>query len=212
MLDNVELRDGIWWPKDETSCYNWTKKQLDIPTTIMSYVTTKDVIVQAGGNAGWYTQIYAKEFAQVYVIEPDYLNFLSLTLNNPQPHVVKLQACLGNVHQQVQVCYKEHDRGKNHISNSKKQSALFTSNLPVLRVDDLSLTNCSLIHLDIEGFEYFAFQGAVETIKKFKPIIAFEHNDLHTRYNVDETILFKFLTDLGYKQIGSHRDELIFGV
>ena len=211
MLDHIELRDGIWWPKEETACYNWTNKQSDVPSAIMEYVTTKGVVVQAGGNAGWYTQLYSKKFNQVYVLEPDYLNFVCLTLNNPGPNVVKLQACLGKIHEQVNVVYTTTDRGRNHISVSSSDLE-FTANIPVLTIDDLSLTRCDLIHLDIEGFEYFAFQGAIETIKKFKPIIAFEHNGLHARYNVDETEFFNFFKNLGYSQVGQYRDDLIFSV
>jgi FkbM family methyltransferase len=209
MLDNIENRDGIWWPKAEVACYKWTNKQLDVPHAIMEYVNNKDVIVQAGGNAGWYTQLYAKNFKQVYVLEPDYLNFVCLTLNNPGPNVIKIQSCLGNKHEQVNVSYSETDRGRNHITTTDPN---FTANVPVLTIDDLSLQQCNLIHLDIEGFEYFAFQGAIKTIEKFKPIIAFEHNGLHSRYNVDETEFFNFFKNLGYKQIGQHKDELIFGV
>jgi hypothetical protein len=44
---------------------------------------------------------------------------------------------------------------------------------PQVTIDSFNLEP-SLIFLDIEGYEGFAIQGAVNTIKKFKPIIILE--------------------------------------
>jgi hypothetical protein len=55
------------------------------------------------------------------------------------------------------------------------------------RIDDLNLPSCDLIHLDVEGYEAAALQGAIETIKKFKPVVIIERD---SGANV--------VTDLGY--------------
>ena len=43
-------------------------------------------------------------------------------------------------------------------------------------MDSLNLERCDFIKIDIEGAEYLAFLGGENTIKKFKPVIAFEHH------------------------------------
>jgi hypothetical protein len=48
-----------------------------------------------------------------------------------------------------------------------------------------------LIKLDIEGYEYKAFLGAVKTIKKFKPIIYIENPSI---------VIDKFFYSLNYKK------------
>jgi hypothetical protein len=47
-----------------------------------------------------------------------------------------------------------------------------------IAIDDLYLTACDLIILDIEGSEPFALEGARATIDKFKPVIMVEDRGL----------------------------------
>lgn len=47
---------------------------------------------------------------------------------------------------------------------------------PTITLDSLNLKDCAFIKLDVEGFEPFALNGAVETITKFRPIMFIEAN------------------------------------
>lgn len=67
------------------------------------------------------------------------------------------------------------------------------------RIDDLGLEECDLIHLDIEGYEEKALEGAIETIKKFKPTIVTEHSRGE-----------KMLVDLGYELKKKLRMDTLF--
>ena len=70
---------------------------------------------------------------------------------------------------------------------------------------------CDLIHLDIEGFEYYALKGAVETIKRTKPVIALEWmNHGEARYGSSNDDIEKFLNELGYKSVEKIYNENIF--
>jgi hypothetical protein len=60
---------------------------------------------------------------------------------------------------------------------------------PTYKIDDLSLPICDLIHLDIEGYEYYALQVGIETITTCKPVIVIEMWDkLSNRFeeNINE--------------------------
>jgi hypothetical protein len=46
----------------------------------------------------------------------------------------------------------------------------------MIPLDDLHLTNVSLIKMDVENYEFFALVGAKETILRNKPAIIFEVN------------------------------------
>ena len=48
--------------------------------------------------------------------------------------------------------------------------------IETVTIDSLNLLDVVLIKLDIEGMEYQALNGAVETIKHSQPLIAFEHH------------------------------------
>ena len=72
----------------------------------------------------------------------------------------------------------------------------------------MGLNDCSLIHLDIEGYEYFALSGAINTITKFKPVIAIEMWDqLDTRFgeNINNKTEALFLS-LGYQFVEKLND------
>ena len=216
-FDLLEQRGDLWWPKNEENCYNWTKIESDLPGYLMQHVPDKNVMVQAGGNMGWFTKIYAKEFNRVYVFEPDNINFLCLTMNNPERHVMKYQACIGNERNLVSVTFREHDRGKNHIAHGRDlekiaKKGIQDDKIPTLLVDDLNLDACSYIHLDIEGFEWHALNGAEQTIKKFLPIIAIEDAGHGIRYGKPFDEIESYLSQFGYKIIDRYRYEAVFSV
>jgi hypothetical protein len=70
-----------------------------------------------------------------------------------------------------------------------------------------------LIHLDIEGYEYFALLGAVNTIKKCKPVIVVEMWDqLDNRFgeNLNQKTE-EFLTSLNYRFVVTlHESDKVF--
>jgi hypothetical protein len=52
----------------------------DVPINISKFVKNKDVLLQAGGNAGFYVKKYAEIFKNVYTFEPEPLLFFCLHL------------------------------------------------------------------------------------------------------------------------------------
>lgn len=192
LTDLIEIRQGWYWPKTDIRCWEYMQRAPDLPQRISNLVSQKRVAVQAGGNCGFYTKQYAILFDTVYTFEPDWLNFHCLVNNIPYDNVIKYQACLGDQRSLVNLKIDEQNRGKNHIAGA--------GIYPVAMIDDLGLDVCDLIHLDIEGFEYFALRGAIKTIKTCKPIVVVEMWDqLDNRYgdNTNQKTI-DFLTELGY--------------
>lgn len=64
----------------------------------------------------------------------------------------------------------------------------------MITLDSLNLDRCDLIKMDIEGMELDVMEGAVKTIKKFKPIIYTEADRDKTKHD-----LFEFIINLGYE-------------
>lgn len=162
----IELREGWHWPKSDSRCWSYMQAFPNLPFEIAEYVPVKRVVVQAGGNCGFYPKKYAAIFETVYTFEPEWLNFYCLSRNVTESNVVKSQACLGNKPSLVNLSVNEKNRGKTHIAGPGKY--------PVYLIDNISLEICDLIHLDIEGYEYFALLGALNTIKKCRPVIVVE--------------------------------------
>jgi len=213
MESQIVLHKNFYWPKKDGSieitseyahtdstCYNLMNVFNHIPDCLAKYVDIKNVIIQAGGNAGFYVKRYSELFNKVYTFEPDPINFYCLNLNNTSPNVYKYQAFLGNEHkcQSLNNTYLTHGHGGSHVNNNT-----IGGDIPTLRIDDLNLNECNLIHLDIEGYEKFAILGAIETLKRCKPIICIEdYEPWKQRYNTSLTEIETILFDIGYSFIG----------
>ena len=65
------------------------------------------------------------------------------------------------------------------------------------------------IQLDVEGYQLFALNGAINTIQKFKPVISIEL-DWVERYNFSHRDIINFLTNLGYEKVNSYTSDHIY--
>lgn len=63
-----------------------------------------------------------------------------------------------------------------------------------IAVDDLRLSRCNLLKVDVEGMEPVVLQGAVDTIRRCKPIIQVE-----AIHNIEE--ISRFLDSVGYDYV-----------
>ncbi len=65
-----------------------------------------------------------------------------------------------------------------HVRSSDYDGTRFMPEETVrtLSIDDLSLSRCALIKLDVEGMEASAFKGAMETIRRDRPVLFFERH------------------------------------
>lgn len=191
----IEIREGWVWPKDDRRCWRATSRHWELPQEVITQVKNKKVAVQAGGNCGVYAEQYSRAFETVYTFEPENLNFYCLCRNLSNcENVYKFQSFLGTGRETTTSItnpadlQSEANSGMFHKTNEQ-------GSIPVLGIDQLGLTACDLIHLDIEGGEYDALIGATQTINKFKPLICLEWFQ-----NTD--VLKKTMDKFGYNEIG----------
>jgi len=212
MFNEVVIHKGFFWPKNDGSmeitseyahtdstCYNLMNVYQHIPDNVSMYVDNKNVMIQAGGNAGFYVKRYSELFSKVYTFEPDPLNFFCLNLNVTSRNVYKYQAFLGASHECREICntYETFGHGGSHVNPNNY------GDIPTLLIDDLNLQTCDLIHLDIEGYEPFALLGALETLKRCKPVVCIEdYEPWKQRYNTSLDEVEKILFNIGYSRVG----------
>ena len=187
---------GPWlWPKEKTEYYNedgkmetdgglWeiTKQDYEVCHQFLVLNECKhfDVVVQAGGGCGMYPRLLSKRFKVVYTFEPHYINFFCLASNCLSPNIYKMQAALGNENKMVGMVCTERNFGEGTIIDEKSlKDGTVQGTIPMLKIDQLDLWKCDLIWLDIERYEKYAIEGAVETIKKFRPVVVLENGDLN---------------------------------
>jgi FkbM family methyltransferase len=156
--NNPELfQDLQGWiaPVKDTETYVALLGQVSILGKFIRYCTGLRTVVHAGGNIGVFPRVLSDIFQTVYTVEPDELNFLALQQN--------VSSC-SNVHAYCAAFGYEH--GKGQIRNPEGEANAYMvesgNDFEIMQVDDLQIEDCDLLILDVEGFEYFAVQGARE--------------------------------------------------
>lgn len=206
MENLIELRDGWSWPKTDIGCWEYLNKYSDVPSKCATFVKDKQVVVQAGGNSGFYVKSYAALFDTVYTFEPDALNFYCLNKNITESNVIKIQSCLGSTNELVGL------RGRKNTGRHSVDLDSKNKHIPTLTIDNLGLSRCDLIHLDIEGYELFALQGATKTIEAYKPTIVLELVDNNEKFNYTENEICTFLSQFGYKIKDNIYTDVVFQI
>lgn len=180
----------------------WNRKEIPVLEEVVSLVKNRRAVIQAGGNLGIFPKILSGMFETVYAFEPEPELFEIMCQNAPERNIVKFQAALGCERQLVGMSRvrRQNDGGVSHEGISHVSG---NGVIPTLRIDDLGLQLCGLIYLDIEGYELFALRGAVETIKRCKPVVACEINkslehmggitreDIHSWFRLNEYDFYK---------------------
>ena len=203
LIDKLEKREDWYWPIGDQGCWNYMHQHSDVVDNLCEHVPERKVVVQAGGNAGFYIRKYAEQFERVYTFEPEPLNFLALSMNCDYPNVVKFNAAVGDAHRFIALNHHAHDVGATHVQGM--------GTIPTFKIDDLELDRCDLIQLDTEGYEYFGLLGAEQTINKFKPVLSIEwHAPWAERYGVKFKMIQSFLDRYEYKHVATYATDLVY--
>ena len=209
MKNKITLKDEKWvWTIIDKNSWKNQNELKDLSTYILPYIKNKNVMVQAGGNCGFLLSTFISHFNIIYTFEPDPVNFYCLNQNVTSTNVIKMQCCLGNELNTVNVSQlirpeRLHDTGGVHVNG--------TGFIPTIILDNLNLPDCNLIQLDVEGYEFNALLGAIETIKKFKPVLCIEFCEKWlNRYNTNSENILNLLNKLNYKLVTSYGVDKIF--
>ncbi len=198
------------WTQFEGSsaCLKWARRDLEALAAALKYVPGRTACVQAGGNLGIFPKRLAQEFETVYTFEPDAKLFASLTRNAPELNIVKMQAALGCERIPVRMECSRRDKSGRQVHEGLTHVA-GRGATPTLLIDDLGLPVCDLIYLDVEGWEYFALRGALQTVRRCRPVIAVEinRNIAFSGHTADE--LRELIRSFGYiHRLTMHSDEV----
>jgi FkbM family methyltransferase len=187
------------WPAEDNGA--WDGPVADFTMHFEKYkqhIRKWDVVVQAGGNCGLYPRLFAEHFKYVYTFEPDPLNFHCLVNNCQLDNVIKINAALGDSNKLIRVQRAAMNNVGMHkvTTETPNDQELF---IPMFTIDQLALTQCDLIQLDVEGYEANIIAGAFDTISRLKPLITCENGN----NNIAE-----ILAPYGYERVDqSHSDS-----
>lgn len=180
----------------------WAQWDLKNLRRALELTPGRKCVVQAGGNLGVFAAVLAEEFEVVHTFEPDARLFNLLHQNISARNLYTWMSALGERDGLVGLDKPlgGHD-GETFIAEG--------GHVTIRTIDSLNLAALDLLYLDIEGYELFALKGAVETIKRHKPVIALEINKCCERYGYGKDDLDAFLAELGYVERDKvHNDHI----
>lgn len=203
------------WPDYDTKLLQVFDEVHDIDI-ILGYVHGHggSQCVQAGGACGVWPQTLLGHFAEVHTFEPDAQNYACLSQN------------VDRLEWHGDTCHKMHTynaalgavRGvgtiKRHETEQTNAGAGYVQagdDFPVVTIDDLRLTNCALIQLDIEGSERDALLGAYFTLYRQRPVVVIEEKHLPQEHHPDDHLRARrFLEQMGYKERARIHRDVVF--
>ena len=170
------------------------------------YLTDNMTLLDVGANIGWYSLLAAKSLndnCKIYAFEPFSENaklLLASKLKNKFNSIQVIQSATGNKLGAVAFGASGSNGQCRDIGN-EVQSILAGDTVNMVKIDDLIKEKVDLIKIDIEGAEYNALLGAINTIKNSRPVIFSEFTPTAMpsvcRVSWDEYL--NFIVDLGYK-------------
>jgi FkbM family methyltransferase len=173
------------------------------------YVKKSKYVVDVGANIGCHTVSYGffNPDVSIWAVEPQKRLFSTLLenikLNNLGDRVTPVKSALGHKNDTIRLQHtsREFNEGQGinlagiGIGNDGEEVSMVT-------LDSLNLPGLDFMKIDVEGAEGLVITGGQETIKKFKPVILFEHNGKFINpCDVDMDHVptpFEVLTRLGY--------------
>jgi FkbM family methyltransferase len=200
-------------PRTAIACLVVTGEYEVLETKILKFfATSANFVVDVGANVGYYAVELGKvlqENGKLLAFEPipssfDQLN-ANVRLNKIEKQVSCIQLAISNTEGTLTL-YTPKISGSSatsarnlHPGESSVRHEVSVSTLDlVLRTSGIE--NCDLIKIDVEGAELMVIQGALESIKKFKPVIFAELlRKWSAQFDYSPNEVLELLLPLGYK-------------
>jgi FkbM family methyltransferase len=157
-----------------------------------------NVVIDVGANIGTHTLSMAAMVQPngfVFSLEPQRITFEFLSANillNNLINVFPLHAAAGDKPGEILVPVVD----PNITSNAGSfaiEGHKFGDDVRVITLDSLSLAQCNLIKVDVEGMEIKVLEGARQIIKQHRPILLIENN-----YQENSERLITMIKEMNY--------------
>lgn len=159
------------------------------------------VFIDVGANAGYFSIPLSRYARRVIAIEPDYLALVKLRNNiNANRNIDNIDivcAAASNDSRLVYFFASSFNPGNNSTNETNVISPEIRGFIHTFKIDSLKLDYVDLIKVDVEGEEFNALLGALDTIKRCRPVIYWEQNLILENNTVEQTK--ELLSDLGYE-------------
>ena len=186
-----EFKNGRYW-------------DIDTLLKLREYIDANRNILEIGGHCGTSSIVYSSflnDKQKIYVYEPQ-CNMYNLLVQNINQNNLQNKIIPNNL---GVFCFEGNgkmnnidlDGGGGVVSKRYNEENNLNcnfggiglgdsgENIILTTIDDMNLDDIGYIHCDAQGSENFIFSKGIETIKKYRPVILYENNELYGRYLYD---------------------------
>lgn len=194
---------------------------IDTLLKLSKYIDPKRNILEIGGHCGTSSIVYSSfldNTQKLYVYEPQY-NMYNLLVQNINQNNLQNKIIPNNL---GVFCFEGNgkmnnidlDGGGGVVSKRYAEENSLNcnfggiglgddgENIKLTTIDNMNLDDIGYIHCDAQGSENFIFSKGIETIKKYRPLILYENNELYGRYLYDNVC----------KSYPNYKEESIFDI
>ncbi len=174
-------------------------------------VDGRRVSIDVGANKGVYTYWLARYSRHVYAFEPNPKIFRILKASAARaPRVTLSPIALSDASGRAQLHVPRTESGySNQRATLHEQSpgcAYGELEVETRRLDDEGIDEVGFIKIDVEGHEFAVLDGAAETIRRDRPVLLIEIEEIHNQIPI-ETALAR-VSGLGYAAFALIRGTL----
>jgi len=206
-------KSGLFFPacdKHMRKEYEGGRTQLGTLERAMRHVTNHTRAVDGGMFIGLFSKELAKRFDHTVGFEPASDTYDCATANLwaelNEGKVEIINKALSNVERSASL-----GQDQRWEDNTGGRYLVRGDDFQCIPLDSLGLEEVGLIKLDIEGHEYYALQGAQDTIQRCRPVILCEEKArLQKRQGVSKHSIGAFLGRLGYSPVDKIKGDVIY--
>lgn len=194
----------------------YEKNELSMILKLLKYDA---VFFDIGANIGWYSVNIARQekTLSVYAFEPIDAIYKLLNKNiilNNISNVSLHNIGFSNKKQNLDFYFDQNCSAYTSLKNTLEKTNAKRVTAQVIRLDEFflkeQLTRLDFVKCDVEGAELLVFEGGLETIKKYTPIIFTEMVRKWTRkFDYHPNVIIKLLADLGYYCFFIENEKLV---
>jgi FkbM family methyltransferase len=166
----------------------------DAEVQILSrYLDETSLYVDVGTNIGYHAiAIHKQTNCPVIGFEPHPNHFVVAALNCNEKNIQLIHSAVGSKKGTMTIkdfdTTQEGNFGEVGVSTEGVE-------VNVVKLDDVNLPTCTVMKIDVEGFELEVLKGATKIIKQHRPVIMYEALDIK-----EWEACHKFMKDKKYKQ------------
>uniref|UniRef100_A0A6C0B949 Uncharacterized protein n=1 Tax=viral metagenome TaxID=1070528 RepID=A0A6C0B949_9ZZZZ len=204
-----------------TTFKNGTYWDIDTLLMLRKYIDPNRDILEIGGHCGTSSIVYSSflnEGKKVRVYEPQ-RNMYNLLVKNINQNNLQNKIIPNNL---GVFCFEGNgnmnnidlDGGGGIVEKRYNEESNFYcnfggiglgndgENINLTTIDNMNIDDIGFIHCDAQGSENFIFSKGIETIKKYRPVIFYENNEIDGR----------FLYDNVCKSYPNYKEESVFDI